>query len=51
LIDGLNKTKDSDKDGLILNLAKSVEAAVNVLTQNNASGSSSIMMKRKRNEG
>ncbi|CAJ1905253.1 unnamed protein product [Sphenostylis stenocarpa] len=51
LIDVLDKTKDSVKDVMISNLAKSVDAAVNVSTQaiNNARSASAL--KRKKNEG
>ncbi|KAK7378355.1 hypothetical protein VNO80_03794 [Phaseolus coccineus] len=53
LIDVLDKTKDSFKDVMISNLAKSVEAAVNVSTQaiHNACSASASAIKRNRNEG
>ncbi|BAT85437.1 hypothetical protein LR48_Vigan50s000600 [Vigna angularis] len=53
LIGVLDKTRDSVKDDMISNLAKSVEAAVNVSTQaiHNVCTASASAMKRKRNEG
>lgn len=51
MIGVLDKTRDSVKDDMISNLAKSVEAAVNVSTQAIHNVCTASAIKRKRNEG